>query len=168
MITRRLVTFATAAGLGAAACRPSAPASRDSASTGADSSAGAVAPAVAVESLPARDTTVKSRSEEKPATQRQTKPKPPAQDTTRKPVPAAPRGTSPAPGVTAPAGEGRPAIIVFRDTLMKSDVDWLRSQGFTIVSENTSARSVSVRIPDSYSGNPKSNPRVLRVNVMMR
>lgn len=168
MTMRRMIAFATAAALGAAACRPSGSKSSDSSSVGGDSSAGAIAPAAAVESLPARDTTMTPRSEEKPAPRQQAKPKPAPQDTTPKPTPTTPGGTSPAPGVPPRGGQGRPALIVFRDTLMQSDLDWLRAQGFTIVHANTSAHSVSIRIPDSYSGNPKSNPRVLRINVMMR
>ncbi|HEX2779057.1 MAG TPA: hypothetical protein VHM30_06145 [Gemmatimonadaceae bacterium] len=78
-------------------------------------------------------------------------------------------GTSPAPGVQKPSsGSGTPAFIVFRDTVLASDLDWLRTQGFTIEQVNEAAHSVSARMPADYRGNPKANPRVLRFTVAMR
>ena len=72
------------------------------------------------------------------------------------------------PGNQAPAGAGTPALVVFRDSVGKADLDWLRAQGFTIVNVNEAAHAVSVTVPDGYSGNPKANPRVLRFTIAMR
>jgi hypothetical protein len=76
--------------------------------------------------------------------------------------------TNPRPSNRPPAGATTPALVVFRDSVMTSDVDWLRSQGFTIVSVRADAHAVAVRVPQSYSGNPKANPRVLRFSMAMR
>lgn len=97
-------------------------------------------------------------------------------DSVRPVTPAQPRSstggapaTSPAPGVQKPSGgSGTPAFIVFRDTVLTTDLDWLRGEGFTIEQVNAAAHSVSARMPSDYRGNPKANPRVLRFTVAMR
>ena len=80
----------------------------------------------------------------------------------------APAATSPAPGVAMPVGARTPAFVVFRDSVLQSDLDWLRGQGFTIANVNDAAHAVSVGVPDGYSGNPKANPRVVRFTIAMR
>lgn len=92
---------------------------------------------------------------------------PPVTAQTRDPVaPAGP--TSPAPGGTRPAGAMTPAFVIFRDSVLQSDLDWLRRQGFTIANVNDASNAVSVGVPDGYSGNPKANPRVARFTMLMR
>lgn len=76
--------------------------------------------------------------------------------------------TSPRPGNQAPAGATTPALVVFRDSVGKADLDWLRGQGLTIVNVNEAAHAVSVAVPEGYRGNPKANPRVLRFTIAMR
>lgn len=98
------------------------------------------------------------------------------QDTVKKSTPAArggttapPRGTSAAPGVQPPAaGAGKLAYVVFRDTVLDSDVAWLRGAGFAVEQVNAAAHSVSGRLPSGVRLDPKSNPRVLRFTVAMR
>jgi hypothetical protein len=79
-----------------------------------------------------------------------------------------PMDTSPRPGNQAPAGATTPAFIVFRDSVVKADLDWLRGQGFTITNVNETAHAVSVQVPQGYHGNPKANPRILRFTIAMR
>lgn len=81
---------------------------------------------------------------------------------------APPAPTSPAPGGALPAGAMTPAFVVFRDSVLQSDLDWLRRQGFSIANVNDASRAVSVGVPDGYSGNPKANPRVARFTMLMR
>ena len=93
--------------------------------------------------------------------------KPPRTPVTRDPA-ALPAATSPAPGATMPAGRMTPAFVIFRDSVLESDLDWLRRQGFTIANVNDASHAVSVGVPDGYSGNPKANPRVARFTMLMR
>ncbi len=93
--------------------------------------------------------------------------KPPVTAGTRAPA-APPAPTSPAPGATMPAGAMTPAFVIFRDSVLQSDLDWLRRQGFTIANVNDASNAVSVGVPDGYSGNPKANPRVARFTILMR
>lgn len=93
--------------------------------------------------------------------------KPPVTAGTRDPA-APPAPTSPAPGVAMPAGAMTPAFVIFRDSVLQSDLDWLRRQGFTIANVNDASNAVSVGVPDGYSGNPKANPRVARFTMLMR
>lgn len=93
--------------------------------------------------------------------------KPPATAGTRDRA-APPAPTSPAPGVTMPAGAMTPAFVIFRDSVLQSDLDWLRRQGFTIANVNDASNAVSVGVPDGYSGNPKANPRIVRFTMLMR
>lgn len=83
-------------------------------------------------------------------------------------LPAGPAGTSPAPGVARPSGRTTPALVVFRDSVLDSDIAWLRAQGFTVENVNDAARAVSVGVPDGYSGDPKKNPRIVRFTIAMR
>lgn len=76
--------------------------------------------------------------------------------------------TTPRPGNQAPAGATTPALVTFRDSVGKADLDWLRGQGLAIVSVNEAAHAVSVAVPQGYHGNPKTNPRVLRFIIAMR
>ncbi len=93
--------------------------------------------------------------------------KPPGTTGTRDAA-ASPAPTSPAPGATMPAGARTPAFVIFRDSVLQSDLDWLRRQGFTIANVNDASYAVSVGVPDGYSGNPKANPRVARFTMLMR
>jgi hypothetical protein len=61
-----------------------------------------------------------------------------------------------------------PALVIFRDSVLQSDLDWLKEQGFAISNVNDAARAVSVGVPDGYSGNPTKNPRILRFTIAMR
>ena len=79
-----------------------------------------------------------------------------------------PLDTTPKPSNKAPAGATTPALVVFRDSLVQSDIDWLRSEGFAIVDVNKAAHAVSVGVPNGYRGKPKSNPRILRFTIAMR
>ena len=185
---RPIVAAAVAAALAAAACR-SGKNRADSAAAG-DSAAAAAAVRADSVALPApgapgtapspAGSTAVPNGTAKPAAPATTKgagPQPPAaahttagtaeQDASRRkelPLP----DTSPRPSNRAPAGATTPALVVFRDSVMTSDVDWLRSQGFTIVDVRADAHAVAVRVPQSYSGNPKANPRVLRFSMAMR
>ncbi|HWE42839.1 MAG TPA: hypothetical protein VG432_10055 [Gemmatimonadaceae bacterium] len=76
--------------------------------------------------------------------------------------------TSPRPGNQPPAGATTPALVIFRDSVGKADLDWLRGQGLAIVNVNEAAHAVSVAVPEGYHGNPKANPRVLRFTIAMR
>jgi len=183
-----MVAAVVAAGLAAAACR-TGKSSADSAAV-ADTAAAAVrADSVALPApgtpgtapSPAGSMSVPNGAAKAPAT------KPPiAKPATAKPGTAAhpPAGTAPQepearkelplpdtnprPSNRAPAGATTGALVVFRDSVMTSDLDWLRGQGFTIVNVDAEAHAVSVRVPQSYSGNPKANPRVLRFTMAMR
>lgn len=91
------------------------------------------------------------------------RPKTPATPTERISV-----DTSPRPGNQPPAGATTPALVIFRDSVGKADLDWLRGQGLAIVNVNEAAHAVSVAVPEGYHGNPKANPRVLRFTIAMR
>lgn len=71
---------------------------------------------------------------------------------------------------TFPPGDGRTyASIEFIDAIRDEDLEWLRDEGFEIVRVFRESNSVTVRIPDGYTKNPKDvNPRIKRVNVQMR
>jgi hypothetical protein len=58
-------------------------------------------------------------------------------------------GTSPAPGVSRPS-RSTPALVIFRDSVLDSDIAWLRAQGFTVENVNDAAHAVSVGVPDGY------------------
>lgn len=176
-----MVAAAVAAGLAAAACRTGKSAS-DSAAVSDTAAASRRADSVA---LPASGApgTAPSPAGSAPlpnGARKQPSVKPAAPATARKPAAGTtkeepsvsktppPADTNPRPSNQAPAGATTPALVVFRDSLTTSDLGWLRSEGFTIVNVQAEAHSVSVRVPQSYHGNPKANPRVLRFIIAMR
>lgn len=61
-----------------------------------------------------------------------------------------------------------PAFIEFAGELERADLEWLCAEGLTIVEVFPETRSVNVRIPAGYRGDPARNPRVRRVETRMR
>lgn len=171
-----MVAAAVAAGIAAAACRSGKSAS-DSAAVSDTAAAALAADSVALPA-PGAPGTAPSPVGSTPVPNGTAKPaaKPsathPATATTKQepsvPIDPPRADTNPRPSNQAPAGATTPALVVFRDSVMTSDLDWLRSQGFTIVNVQSEAHAVSVRVPQSYHGNPKANPRVLRFTIAMR
>jgi hypothetical protein len=104
-----------------------------------------------------------SRKPSRPATT-SAKPNPPTTDTI-KPSPAEEPGTA---GTTIDLSKGRPALVVFRDSIGQADIAWLESEGLAIVAVNKPGHSASVRVPPNYSGNPRANPRITRFAIAMR
>lgn len=89
----------------------------------------------------------------------------------------APPGLSAAAARSAPAcapvpGEGTasstPAFIEFTGDLERADLEWLCAEGLAIVEVFPETRSVNVRIPAGYRGDPTRNPRVRRIETRMR
>lgn len=89
----------------------------------------------------------------------------------------APPGPSAAAALSAPPcapvpGEGSapstPAFIEFAGDLERADLEWLCAEGLAIVEVFPETRSVNVRIPAGYRGDPTRNPRVRRIETRMR
>ena len=173
MSARLMTTAAVAAAVAVAACRGSGKttdsaavhdtaAAAQAADTTVAPPAGSAPPAAATSGAPngaAKPATAASPTSMGKATTGQA----PTTPTVRVPL-----DTTPKPSNKAPAGATTPALVVFRDSLVQADLDWLRAEGFAIVSVNESAHAVSVGVPDGYRGKPKTNPRVLRFTIAMR
>lgn len=104
-----------------------------------------------------------SRRPSRPATT-SAKPNPPTTDTIKASAQEEP-GTA---GTTIDLSKGRPALVVFRDSIGQADIAWLQSEGLAIVAVNKPGHSASVRVPSNYAGNPRANPRVTRFAIAMR
>ncbi len=89
----------------------------------------------------------------------------------REAAPAADTGRPPAtlPLESGDASRWQSAVVTFADTLLDSDVAWLRAEGFRVESTNPRTRSALVRVPPGYSRDPMAvNRRIVRVDVQMR
>jgi len=170
MTMRRTAVLAAAVLVAAAGCQGAKKAADTTAAAGttpvADSTVapapGSAPPAVATSGAPngaAKPASAAPRTSMGTATSGQA----PATPTVRIPV-----DTTPRPSNKAPAGATTPALVVFRDSLAQSDIDWLRAEGFAIINVNEAAHAVSVGVPNGYHGKPKANPRVLRFTIAMR
>lgn len=73
---------------------------------------------------------------------------------------------APVPGEEA--ASSTPAFIEFTADLERADLEWLCAEGLVIVEVFPETRSVNVRIPAGYRGDPTRNPRVRRVETRMR
>jgi hypothetical protein len=171
---RSLVAAAVAVGIGAAACRPEkgthdSVAVSDTATASSAVNDSTVAP-VPGGAPPAEATSGAPNGAAKPATaaSRTSMGKATTDQAATTPTVRVPLDTTPRPSNKAPAGATTPALVVFRDSLAQSDIDWLRAEGFAIVNVNEAAHAVSVGVPNGYHGKPKSNPRVLRFTIAMR
>lgn len=89
-------------------------------------------------------------------------------------VPAAPPAVAAlsAPGCAPVPGEdtasSTPAFVEFTGDLERGDLEWLCAEGLAIVEVFPETRSVNVRIPVGYRGDPTRNPRVRRIETRMR
>ena len=174
MTPRLAVTVTAAAAIAAAACQGSkgtndSAAVKDTAGASSAMNDSAVAP-VPGGAPPAAATSGAPNGAAKPATaaSQTSMGKATTHQSPTAPTVRVPLDTTPTPSNKAPAGATTPALIVFRDSLVKADLDWLRSEGFAIVNVNEAAHAVSVGVPDGYHGKPKANPRVLRFTIAMR
>lgn len=66
------------------------------------------------------------------------------------------------------AARSTPAFIEFTADLERADLEWLCVEGLAIVEVFPETRSVNVRIPAGYRGDPTRNPRVRRMETRMR
>ncbi|HEX2092922.1 MAG TPA: hypothetical protein VHG28_10990 [Longimicrobiaceae bacterium] len=96
-------------------------------------------------------------------------------DTGAPPSPGASAGdtataATPADGVVAAdTARWQIAYVEFAGELRSSDVGWLRSEGFQVVSTHPQSRSAMVRVPPRYARDPmRANPRIVRFEVRMR
>lgn len=174
MSGRRLLLAVGAIALGAGACtgdrtRGADSAAADSTVTASDS--GEPAATIPASPSPAMDTATPAKSGASASRSSSTRPAPTS------PRPATPKAdsnvaaTTPQPQVadtTIVLGKGRPALVVFRDSIGQADIAWLESEGLAIVAVNKPGHSASVRVPSEYAGNPRANPRVARFVIAMR